>query len=401
MYSSPTSSCCFSLTVQIVSHTRATLRRMMLMVTVRRRVACDLLVLALLCCCCCLSVSGAATPNVGFSAPPVKTYVDVLVSCPGKDGKLRWRLVTEEDYELYWPFYTEEGWNKCPKKLGEVDQDNDERARLCVVAGDMFERDRINKALCRPPGKWVEFSFQMTFATYGNLTGSSVAATENNDRAAAGGSQQPQSQPLDSAARAAAPAAASVGQAQSGGVSSQEKAADAPQRMFEHTAEDGSHPRQSENNVASPLTSTDAAVQGGQRDGERVVDEGVQGKGELPGTSQDATPLGGEADKHVASAPEASSRPSSSPSGAGAANEASHNNNEGNTQPHANGEGSGTVTGTNAPQPTTDGSTNESAEDIAALLGSFGSPDGSDATTVWVRTPLLLLVTALVCAALQ
>ncbi|EAN81802.1 mucin-like glycoprotein [Trypanosoma cruzi] len=360
---------------------------MMMMVTVRRRVVCDLLILALLCCCCCLSVCGTAVP--------AKSLVFVHFSCPGTDGKLSWHLRGEEE------------WKKCPKKPEEVDQDSDERARLCVAGGDFYEYWKSRRRIfCAPPSDQVEFMFEIKFATYGGLRNSSSAMAQNNDREATDGAQRLQSQPQTGTAAPAATAAAStkavVDQAQSGVGSPSREAAEAPQKKSpDHTAEDGSAPSSSENIAASPLTSAEGAVQSRQRDDGSVVDERVQRKGESPGNVQDASPLGGVANEHVASAPEASGRPSSSPSGDGAANETSHNSNEGDSESDASGEGNSTVAGTNPLRPTRDESANESTEDIAALLQNFVVLDGSDVTTVWVRTPLLLLVIALVCAAVR
>ncbi|PWU83644.1 Trypomastigote, Alanine, Serine and Valine rich protein (TASV), subfamily C [Trypanosoma cruzi] len=381
---------------------------MMIVVTVRRRVVCDLLILALLCCCCCLSVCGTDVP--------AKSFVIVHFSCPGTDGKLSWRLQGEEE------------WKKCPKKLREVDQDNDERAQLCVAGGDFYRVWRMKDLFCSPPSDRVEFLFAIDFATYGGLRNSSLATAQNNDREAIDGAKQPQSQPQTGTAAPAAMAAASttavVGQAHSGVGSPSREAAEAQQKKSpdqkaedgsaqrpsenitvkeespKQTAEDGSAQRPSENITASPLTSTEGAVQSRQRDDESVVTKGVHGGGETPGSLQDATPPTGDANQHVASAPEASSHSPSSPSSDGAANETSHNSNEGDSESDASGEGNSTVTGTNPLRPTRDESANETNEDIAALLPTF-SPDGSDVTTVWVRTPLLLLVIALVCAAVR
>ncbi|KAF5214500.1 Trypomastigote Alanine Serine and Valine rich protein (TASV) subfamily C [Trypanosoma cruzi] len=345
----------------------------MMMVTLRRRVMCDLLILALLCCCCCLSVCGTAVP--------AKTFLFVAFSCPGTDGKLSWRLRGEEE------------WKKCPKKPGEVDQDNDERARVCVAGGDFYEYSKKRaREFCRPPSDRVEFLFEIEFATYENLSSSSSATAQNNDREATDGAQQLQSQPQAGkaapAAMAAAPTTPVVGQAQSGVVSPPREATEAPQKKLpEQTAEDGPAPMLSENITV-------------EEESPEHTDEG--GSAQRPSENIAASPLTStDANEHVASAPEASGRPSSSPSGDGAANEASHNSNEGDSESDANGEGTSTVTGTNPLQPTRDESANESTENIAALLQNFVGPDGSDVTTVWVRTPLLLLFIALVCAAVR
>ncbi|KAF8280080.1 Trypomastigote, Alanine, Serine and Valine rich protein (TASV), subfamily C [Trypanosoma cruzi] len=343
----------------------------MMMMTLRRRVVCDLLILALLCCCCCcLSVCGTAVP--------AKTFVNVAFSCPGTDGKLSWRLQGEEE------------WKKCPKKPGEVDQDNDERAQLCVVGGDFFKILRM-KEFCSPPSNQFGL-FGIEFATYGNLSSSSSATAQNNDREATDGAQQLQSQPQAGkaapAAMAAAPTTPVVGQAQSGVVSPPREATEAPQKKSpEQTAEDGPAPMLTENITV-------------EEESPEHTDEG--GSAQRPSENIAASPLTStDANEHVSSAPEASGRPSSSPSGDGAANEASHNSNEGDSESDANGEGNSTVTGTNPLRPTRDESANESTENIAALLQNFVGPDGSDVTTVWVRTPLLLLFIALVCAAVR
>ncbi|KAF8294844.1 surface antigen TASV-A1 (TASV-A1) [Trypanosoma cruzi] len=80
----------------------------MMMVTVRRCVACDLLVLALLCCCCCLSVCRATALEVNSTIAPAKPLADVVVFCPGTDGKLRWRFQGEKD------------WRKCARRPEEA-----------------------------------------------------------------------------------------------------------------------------------------------------------------------------------------------------------------------------------------------------------------------------------------
>ncbi|PBJ71623.1 surface antigen TASV,mucin-like glycoprotein [Trypanosoma cruzi cruzi] len=187
---------------------------MMMMVTVRRRVVCDLLILALLFCCCCLSVCGTDVP--------AKSFVIVHFSCPGTDGKLSWRLQGEEE------------WKKCPKKLREVDQDNDERAQLCVAGGDFYRVWRMKDLFCSPPSDRVEFLFAIDFATYGGLRNSSLATAQNNDREATDGAKQPQSQPQTGtaapAAMAAAPTTAVVGQAHSGVGSPSREAAEAQQK---------------------------------------------------------------------------------------------------------------------------------------------------------------------------
>ncbi|EKF26062.1 surface antigen TASV-A8, putative,surface antigen TASV, putative [Trypanosoma cruzi marinkellei] len=154
MYSSPPSCCCFSPTVQIVSRTRVTLRRMMMMVTVRRRVACDLLVLALLC--CCLPVSVAATPGLNSTAAPAKPLLDVVVLCPGQDGKLRWRIPGDE-------------WRKCAKKPGEADGDNGNCARLCNFAGDIYNEPEIT-SLCASANDTRVIAFHMSFMELVGLT---------------------------------------------------------------------------------------------------------------------------------------------------------------------------------------------------------------------------------------
>ncbi|PWV15023.1 Trypomastigote, Alanine, Serine and Valine rich protein (TASV), subfamily C [Trypanosoma cruzi] len=349
---------------------------MMMMVTVRRRVVCDLLILALLCCCCSLPVCGTAVP--------AKSLVFVHFSCPGTDGKLSWHLRGEEE------------WKKCPKKPEEVDQDSDERARLCVAGGDFYEHWKRTmkgtmKDFCPPPSDQVEFLFEIKFATYGGLRNSSSAMAINNDREATDGAQQLQSQPQTGTAAPAATAAASttavVGQAQSGVGSPSREAAEALQESPDHTAEDGSAPSSSENITVKEESPKQTAEDGSaQRPSENITAS--------PLTSTDAN-------EHVASAPEASGRPSSSPSGDGAANETSHSSNEGDSESDASGEGNSTVAGTNPLRPTRDESANESTEDIAALLQNFVVLDGSDVTTMWVRTPLLLLVIALVCAAVR
>ncbi|RNF14548.1 putative surface antigen TASV, putative,mucin-like glycoprotein [Trypanosoma cruzi] len=345
---------------------------MMMMLTVRRRVVCDLLILALLCCCCCLSVCGTDVP--------AKSFMIVHFSCPGTDGKLSWHLQDEEE------------WKKCPKKPEEVDQDNDERAQLCVAGGDFYEYWKSRRRIfCSRPSKQVEFMFAIEFATYGGLRNSSSAMAKNNDREATDGAQQPQSQPQTGtaapAAMAAAPTTAVVGQAHSGVGSPSREAAEAQQKKSpDQTAEDGSAQRPSEKITVKEESPKQTAEDGSaQRPSENIAAS--------PLTSTDAK-------EHVASAPEASSHSPSSPSSDGAANETSHNSNEGDSESDASGEGSSTVTGTNPLRPARDESANETTEDIAALLPNF-SPDGSDVTTVWVRTPLLLLVIALVCAAVR
>ncbi|PWU93001.1 Trypomastigote, Alanine, Serine and Valine rich protein (TASV), subfamily C [Trypanosoma cruzi] len=391
---------------------------MMMVVTVRRRVVCDLLILALLCCCCCLSVCGTDVP--------AKSFVIVHFSCPGTDGKLSWRLQGEEE------------WKKCPKKPEEVDQNNDERAQLCVVGGDFYEYWKSRRRIfCRRPSKQVEFMFAIDFATYGGLRNSSSAMAQNNDREATDGAQQPQSQPQTGtaapAAMAAAPTTAVVGQAQSGVGSPSREAAEAQQKKSpDQTAEDGSAQRQSENitvkeespdqtaedgsaqrqseNITVKEESPDQTAEDGsaQRQSENITvkeespkQTAEDGSAQRPSENIAASPLTStDAKEHVASAPEASSHSPSSPSSDGAANETSHNSNEGDSESDASGEGNSTVTGTNPLRPARDESANETTEDIAALLPNF-SPDGSDVTTVWVRTPLLLLVIALVCAAVR
>nr|CAM33607.1 putative surface antigen TASV-C2 [Trypanosoma cruzi] len=344
---------------------------MMMMVTVRRRVVCDLLILALLCCCCCLPVCGTAVP--------VKTFVFVHFSCPGTDGKLSWHLRGEEE------------WKKCPKKPGEVDQDSDERARLCVAGGDFYRAWR-RRVFCSPPSNQVEFMFEIGFATYGGLRNSSSATAINNDREATDGAQRLQSQPRNGTAAPAATAAASttavVDQAQGGLVTPPREAAEAPQKKSpDHTAEDGFAPSSSEN-ITVKEESPKQTAEGGSYP---MLSENVTVKEKLPDqTAEDGS----------ASRPSENFTVSPLTSAEGAANETSHNSNEGDSQSDASGEGNSTVTGTNPLRPTRDESANESTEDIAALLPTF-SPDGSDVTTVWVRTPLLLLVIALVCAAVR
>ncbi|PWV20515.1 Trypomastigote, Alanine, Serine and Valine rich protein (TASV), subfamily A [Trypanosoma cruzi] len=83
----------------------------MMMVTVRRCVACDLLVLALLCC-CCLSVCRATASEVNSTIAPAKPLADVVVFCPGTDGKLRWRFQGEKD------------WRKCARRPEEAPEVN-------------------------------------------------------------------------------------------------------------------------------------------------------------------------------------------------------------------------------------------------------------------------------------
>ncbi|PWU98369.1 Trypomastigote, Alanine, Serine and Valine rich protein (TASV), subfamily B [Trypanosoma cruzi] len=244
---------------------------MMMMVTVRRRMVCDQLFLVLLCCCCCLSVCGTAVPE--------KTLMIVHVSCSRTDGKLRWRLPNET------------GWRNCSNKPAEGGGGEDDCALVCIAAGYVY-KDAENNELCAPGGGpsvvW---------------TGIGIFLSEN----------------VKNCSSVAAPAAAVVGQTQSGVGSPPGEAAEAPQKSPEHTDEGGSYPSLNENFAVSPLTSTDT-------------------------------------NEHVASAPEASSQTPSSPSG-------------------------GTATGMRDP----------------------GGADSSDAATVWVRTPLLLLLlfTALICAAVR
>ncbi|KAF5223605.1 Trypomastigote Alanine Serine and Valine rich protein (TASV) subfamily A [Trypanosoma cruzi] len=146
--------CCPCPTVWIVSHTRATLRRMM-MVTVRHCVACDLLVLALLCC-CCLSVCRAAAPGVQSPTASKKPLADVVVLCPGTDGNLRWRFQGEED------------WRKCARRPEEAPEDNGYCARLCNFAGDVYKEPEITR-LCNSANNTSFVAFHMSFEKHEDL----------------------------------------------------------------------------------------------------------------------------------------------------------------------------------------------------------------------------------------
>ncbi|EKF29017.1 surface antigen TASV, putative,hypothetical protein, partial [Trypanosoma cruzi marinkellei] len=305
---------------------------MMVMVTVRRRVACNLLVLALLCC-CCFSVCRASDRHAEESAT-----VGVVVSCPGTDGNLGWRLLNETS------------WRNCSKKPGEVNKANDDCEQVCVAAENFYQQYRVTKSLCIPfLSNQTYVAFGMNFS-WKEIENCSLAAEVKNTQHAANAAQQLPSQQA-AAAPAVAPAPAAVGQAQSG-------AAPTPGKSSERTEKGDSGPLPIENGNAIPLTAAEGAVQSGKRDGKSVVDEEVHGGGKSLGNLEDATPPGGDANEHVASAPEASSQSSSSPSRDDAEQGTSHNNNEDGSQPGTNGEGTDTVPGTTTPQPTTDGSEN-------------------------------------------
>ncbi|PBJ72050.1 putative surface antigen TASV, putative,mucin-like glycoprotein [Trypanosoma cruzi] len=333
----------------------------MMMVTVRRCVACDLLVLALLCCCCCLSVCRAAASGVRSTIASTTILVEVEVLSAETDGKLRWRLQDEKD------------WRKCARRPEEAPESGDDCTRLCDEAWGIYDDPDIIE-LCIFGSDPNNAAFQMKFETHGDLKNCSLGETPSIDRVTAGGAQH---------LAGAAPAVASadgVRQAEGGvEVSPGDLAEALRDKLPDPTAKRRPDPTTSETVTASPLTSTEGAIQSRQRDDESVVTKGVHGGGETPGSLQDATPPTGDANQHVASAPEASSHSPSSPSSDDAAQETSHND--------------------NVPQPITDGGTNGTA---TAMQGPGGA-DSSDATTVWVRTPLLLLllVTALVCAAVR
>ncbi|KAF8284988.1 Trypomastigote, Alanine, Serine and Valine rich protein (TASV), subfamily C [Trypanosoma cruzi] len=317
----------------------------MMMVTVRRCVACDLLVLALLCC-CCLSVCRAAAPEVHSTAASKTILVEVDVLSAETDGKLRWRLPDEKD------------WRKCARRPRRSPESGDDCTRLCDEAWDIYDDPDIIE-MCIFDSDPNNAAFQMKFETHGDLKNCSLGEAPNIDRVTAEG----------------------VRQAESGVEGSPGDSAESPRnKLPDPTAKRRPDPTTSETVTASPLTSTEGAIQSRQREDESVVTKGVHGGGESPGNLQDATPPSGDANQHVASAPEASSHSPSSPSSDDAAQETSHND--------------------NAPQPITDGGTNGTA---TGMQGPGGA-DSSDATTVWVRTPLLLLlllVTALVCAAVR
>ncbi|EKF27180.1 surface antigen TASV, putative,hypothetical protein, partial [Trypanosoma cruzi marinkellei] len=236
-------------------------------------------------------------------------------------------------------------WRNCSKKPGEVHKTNDDCEQVCVAAGKFYQQYRVTKSLCIPfrsNESYVAFGMNLSWKEIENC---SLAAEVKNNQHAANGAQQ-----LLSHQAAAAPApAAVVGQAQSG-------ADPTPEKSSERTEKGDSRPLPIENGTALPLTAAEGAVQSEQRDGKSVVDEEVHGGGKSLGNLEDATPPGGDANEHVASAPEASSQSSSSPSGDDADQDTSHNNNEDGSQPGTNGEGTDTVAGTTTPQPTTDGS---------------------------------------------
>ncbi|PWV20497.1 Trypomastigote, Alanine, Serine and Valine rich protein (TASV), subfamily A [Trypanosoma cruzi] len=338
----------------------------MMMVTVRRCVACDLLVLALLCC-CCLSVCRATASGVRSTVASTIILVEVEVLSAETDGKLRWRLPDEED------------WRKCAKKPGRTPESGDDCTRLCDEAWGIYDDPDINE-MCIFGSDPNNAAFQMKFETHGDLKNCSLGEAPNTDRVTAGGAQHLAGAAPPVASTAPAVSADGVRQAESGAEGSPGDSAEAPRnKLPDPTAKRRPDPTTSETVTASPLTSTEGAIQSRQRDDESVVTKGVHGGGETPGNLQDATPPTGDANQHVASAPEASSHSPSSPSSDDAAQETSHND--------------------NAPQPITDGGTNGTA---TAMQGPGGA-DSSDTTTVWVRTPLLplLLVTALVCAAVR
>ncbi|EKF29467.1 surface antigen TASV, putative,hypothetical protein [Trypanosoma cruzi marinkellei] len=239
------------------------------------------------------------------------------------------------DGNLSWRFFGEAEWRKCPNKPEEGGGDDDGCAQVCDAVGKFYESMK-DTGMCTPGSNATGGESRMLFQLDNNTKNcSSTVAAQNKDQAVADVTQQLQSH-LQAGAAAGA---AVVNQSQSGVGSPPGKADPAPQKNSpEHAGEGGSDPRPGENMVASSLTLTDAK-------------------------------------EHVASAFEASGQSSSSPSGDGSAKETSHNN--------------------NASQPTTDGSRNGTATGMR----DPGGADGSDATTAWVCTSLLLLVTVLLCAA--
>nr|CAM33604.1 putative surface antigen TASV-A5 [Trypanosoma cruzi] len=127
----------------------------MMMVTVRRCVACDLLVLALLCC-CCLSVCRATASEVNSTIAPAKPLADVVVFCPGTDGKLRWRFQGEKD------------WRKCARRPEEAPEVNGYCARLCNFAGDIYKEPEITR-LCNSASNKNFVAFHMSFEKHEDL----------------------------------------------------------------------------------------------------------------------------------------------------------------------------------------------------------------------------------------
>ncbi|PWV20528.1 Trypomastigote, Alanine, Serine and Valine rich protein (TASV), subfamily A [Trypanosoma cruzi] len=147
----------------------------MLMVTVRRCVACDLLVLALLCC-CCLSVCRATASEVNSTIAPAKPLADVVVFCPGTDGKLRWRLPGEKD------------WRKCARRPEEAPEVNGYCARLCNFAGDIYKEPEITR-LCNSASNKNFVAFHMSFEKHEDLkTCSLVEAPEDSSQSSSASS---------------------------------------------------------------------------------------------------------------------------------------------------------------------------------------------------------------------
>ncbi|EKF29256.1 surface antigen TASV, putative,hypothetical protein [Trypanosoma cruzi marinkellei] len=208
---------------------------MMMMVTVRRRVTCDLLVLALFCCCCCFSVCGAAAPVVQSPAAQEEEegYVDVL--CPGKDGKLRWRLPDES------------GWRECARRPKEADESGDDCARLCIEAWEAFSDSEFLE-MCTSVGDQSNVMFQMAFETSGDLKNCTSATAPNDVRATAPGPS------------------GTDGQAQGGVGGRPGEAAEAPnEKPPEPTEKGGSDPTTSETVNAIPPKSNESAAQSVQR----------------------------------------------------------------------------------------------------------------------------------------
>ncbi|EKF26246.1 surface antigen TASV, putative,hypothetical protein, partial [Trypanosoma cruzi marinkellei] len=170
----------------------------------------------------CFSVCRASDVQAEESAT-----VGVVVSCPGTDGNLGWRLLNGKS------------WRNCSKKPGEVNKANDDCEQVCVAAENFYQQYRVTKSLCPVVGNGTYLAFGMNFS-WEEIKNCSLAAEVKNNQHAANGAQQQQQ-----AAAAPAPAAV-VGQAQS-------DADPTPEKSSERTEKGDSGPLPIENGTATGM----------------------------------------------------------------------------------------------------------------------------------------------------
>ncbi|RNE98556.1 uncharacterized protein Tco025E_09413 [Trypanosoma conorhini] len=141
---------------------------------VRRRAVCGLALLALLCGCCapsfvCAAAAAAGAAEAPGNPPPDvggKIFLPVDVACELSEGRLRWRLAGEED------------WENCTIDASEP---KDEVARLCDSAAWLYGCWNCTEA-CAAAGSDA-VAFTMKVAAYGKsqLYNKSLAAISAAD----------------------------------------------------------------------------------------------------------------------------------------------------------------------------------------------------------------------------